>query len=191
METITRKYKVYSFKELKEEAKQTALEHFSDINVEPDGWWEDDYLLDSCLPKDIKTAIQLLMFDKGHKVERLFSWESIYFDLDRSNYLQFKDLSVEDNEVFRKFLKIPVSVWNKIEWHFEGNRECNTYLEFIYEEKSEHPSIEKAKAIFDELISDALSSLKKTYESLTGEESIIETIEANDYQFLKDGTVFN
>lgn len=190
MKTITRKYKVYSFKELNKDAREKALDNFRDINVDYE-WWEDDYLLDSCLPKNIQTDIKLVEFENGTKLDSLFTWKAMYFDFDRGNYLQFKDLEVLDTEIFCKLLKIPHSFWNKelFEWTFSSGQECSTTIEFTGEKVPEK-YFERAEGIFDDLIRNAFHQLKKNYEDLISDESVMETIKANDYQFLKDGSIF-
>ncbi len=190
METITRKYRVYSFKELKEDAQDKAVERFCEINVDYD-WWESDYLLDNYLSKAIRTLLKAKMLKTGKKSETLFTWDNIFFSIDRANYLEFKNLQVTNYDVFFRFLKLPQKYWDDVDisFDFEG-RESNTIISIEYPEE-QLKNQEKYEAKFNDLVEKALDGLRKLYEELMSREAVIETIEANEYRFLKDGTVFH
>ena len=195
METIQRTYKVYSFKELKEAARQKAIECFSEINVDHD-WWENDYLLDSVLSKKTKQDLKLLMFENGKKDNMMFNWDRLSFDLDRGHYLQFQDLKVLHPKLFYKMLKVPKRCWDEIEIRFTNDRDCYTQLEWYSSDGNDLSErfdklTERADGIFRGLMESAWNYLRDSFDNLTSEKEIVETIKANEYQFLKDGTVFN
>jgi hypothetical protein len=190
MRTAIKKTDVYKFEELPEEGKENAIQNLYDINVDYDGWYEDDYLLE---PKDYT----------GTDGKPMFSWKQIYFDLDRNNYVQFIDLVVNDENSFRELLNITPEVWEELNYGFEnGNYRWNTpntklILEYVGEGeftpegwKQIDEIIENAQDIFADLVGNALNNLNKNYEYLTSEEAIIETIKANEYEFTADGKLY-
>lgn len=182
--------KLYRLSELSPSAREKAIGSLSDINVDYD-WWQDDGLIDLS-----KQEINSRHLQKDYK-GLLFSWSKIYFDIDRGSYLQFIDLVVSDNNVFRKFLRIPKSLWQNVYFRFENSHgnwnQSNTKIVFEnqYNDRdftSKQQSIlDIATSIFDDKISEGLSNLKQQYEFLTSEEQIIETIEANSYKFTEEG----
>src|SRR3990167_1295908 len=72
MRKVKREYKVYSFDELSDGAKDKAIEQFSDINVDLDYWMYDD-------------TFYYFGNDIGIKVDM----KEISFDLDRGSYVYF------------------------------------------------------------------------------------------------------
>jgi len=212
MKVITTETEVYKFKELPEEGQQAAINNLYDINVDYEWWENDDGLLELTSEEFKSSKIKLSKKwyewkDKNGKQGNipgeypaytgLFSWRKIYFDLDRGSYIQFIDLIVNDDNIFRKFLKVPKRLWDNSYYLFneEPGREVNTW--FIIEPEADVYFTEKQQVIIDNAIDimndkirEALSSLKSSYEYLTSEEAIIETIEANDYEFTIDGKLF-
>lgn len=179
MRTVTNTYNVYSFDELSDDAKEKVIGRLSDINVEDD-WW--GYIYD-----DAKNI--------GVKIEG--------FDIDRGSYYAYCKMS---------FLESPEAAAHKI--IEEHGKNCETYKTAKnYLQKRDalvaQYSDSKNKTVVtednnwdfdqkcDELDSDFLHSLsedyrimlEKEYEYQTSEEAIIETIEANNYEFLEDGTL--
>lgn len=197
MQTIVKEYKVFKSNELSEEAKQKAIEKLSDINTDYE-WWQDDGLIDlsqkECTARHISSS--------EYPLNCLFSWKEIYFALDRRQYLQFKDLAVNSDDVFRKFLRIPKRLWQNCQYSFDNKRsgyggEHNTELVFDAEFESgreftakEQTIIDKAIEIFSDKVHEGWKNLRDQYEYLTSKKGIIETIEANDYDFFEDGRLF-
>lgn len=184
------KYKVYSFKNLPEDSKEKALEKYYAINVEDGDWYEDDFLVDMGVPKKIQ--------DKSFKIKQggtIFKWDKIYFDIDRGDYIQFKNLRVEDEDSFRQTLGVSKKTWDKTDYYFKDNgREGDTYVEFEEKEgkeftESEKVELEKAQENFSELMHQSKKGLRANYEYLTSRESIEETFEANDYRFTEKGEI--
>jgi len=186
--------KVYKFNELSEEAKENTIDKLRDINVDCDGWWEDDFLLDIGLPKKIVQKI-----DNGYV---MFNWERIYFSLDRDRYIQFVNLKIEDKyiDLFRQFLGIPKALWKNVYYTFSNENNTyysynpNTYIVFEHQENKDFTEkqwniLEKAQKKFDDLVFNAWQQLDSQYNYLISDESIIETIEANDYEFTEEGNL--
>ncbi len=185
----TRTYNVYKFDELSEEGKEKAIQNLQNINVDFD-WWEDDGLLDVEQSEWVKFGL------KGC----LFRWKKIYFNINRDSHLQFEGLEITNATVFRKALKISEKAWNKTNYCFNNgySRYPETHLTFgdpeiyssskLFTEK-EKMEIDRAIGIFDGWREQALINLRKNYEYLTSEKSIVETIKANDYFFTENGKI--
>jgi len=162
--------KVYQFSELSKQAKQKAIEVCADYNVSYD-WWESTY----------EDAANI-----GLKITG--------FDIDRGSYC--KGEIIGTHEETAKLI---------IEQHGE---QCDTYTtakDFLkaldeiadkyknegednWDEQSE---IEEAEEDFlKSLLEDYRIILQNEYEYQTSEEAIIETIQANEYEFTADGRRF-
>lgn len=158
---------VYKFSELSETAKQKAIESFWDLNVDYD-WWEFTY-------EDAATI--------GLKITG--------FDLGRG-----RDITGELTE------SIASSIESILENHGE---DCDTYkLATSFKERL--TVIQVADKLTDNESEDELNELTEKYEKellncywkmlateynyKTSEEAVIESIEANEYDFEKDGTQF-
>ncbi len=149
--------KVYSFDELSEDAKQTALEKLYDINV-PYEWWDG------------------IFEDATHVGIKLTE-----FDIDRGSYCR------------GEFYKYPEDVARMILQ--EHGEDCETYKtakEFLVSSaRAKDDEVEDLDAEFRrDILEDYRILLQKDFEYLTSEEAIIETIEANEYEFTGDGRLF-
>lgn len=170
---ITEKW-LYKYDELSDDAKQKARECLWDINVDYE-WWD-------CTYEDAKNI--------GCKISA--------FDLDRNKYC---DLALIDGacEIANKILenhgeqcetyklaKSFLSDWDTLVEKFSDGIHKNV----VAEEKEDEFDEEGDKLInkFEKDLSECYASmLQKEYDYLTSEESIIETIRANDYDFDEDG----
>lgn len=190
----TRVDTVYSFEELSEAAKEHAIEKLSDINVDYD-WWDFD-----CL-----TGFNSAEIAKHHlKPEEwkydLLKYKHLYFDLDRGQYIQFDQCEFANDETARKFLGVPKALWNQVYWSFEnkgygGNSHDNTRLEYEpqdnYKEFTEKQIaiLNRAVERFADKVHDCWRMLRDDYEYRISKEAIIETIEANEYEFTENGNL--
>jgi hypothetical protein len=193
----TKTINLYFFDELSDEAKEKVLDNERYINVDGDFWF--DY--------DGKTGFSSKEIKKYHlnpkECDNLLTYKTLYFDLDRNNYIQFVDCRFAHPETAMKFLGVPKNLWNsdRVEWSFEnknygGNCSATTKLCYdnIGEEEFTAKEIEildNAVSRFDDKMQEALSDLRKNYQYLTSDEAIIETIEANEYTFTEDGVMEN
>ena len=205
----TRTYKVYDFDSLPPEAKQKALDKHRDINVDHN-WWEQDGLLD-LTEKEMKD-IGVKMSKKWYESKKpkdsagnikgeypahtgLIHYKFEDFDLDRDNYLHFENITVQDTEIFRKFLRISPMTWQKTDFSFNNEREKDTELvleslESPYEDyPSEAKEIERAKEIWADKMKEAKANLRSQCEDNMSDEQIIETFRANEYKFTEDGDI--
>lgn len=192
---------VYQFGELTDEAKGKAREWCREGALDYD-WWEDDGMLEMSLQemKDRRMAKRPIdntnpSIGSGNV---LFSWKDIYFDIDREHYIQFIGLSVNDDETFRKLLRIDKRLWDKAHFSFDEKpgRHVNTRL--VFEENDceaeftvrEQGILERAEEIWSDRMEQAIINLRKDYEYQLSDECIDETIRANDYTFTADGRRF-
>lgn len=162
--------KVYKFSELSEQAKEKAIEWGYDLNVSYD-WWESVY-------EDAENI--------GVKITG--------FDIDRASYC--KGDIIGTHEETAKLI---------LEQHGE---QCETYktaknflaeLDAVaerYKDKGEDNWDEQSEIEAQEddflksLLEDYRIILSKEYDYLTSREAIIESIEANEYEFTVDGRRF-
>lgn len=175
MRTITRKTTVYKFDELPKDAQDKAIERLADINV--DGkWWDFAY-------EDAKQiGLKLTGFDidgrgycKGDFMEgahvvaeniKQDHGESCETYKDAVNYLKERD------EVIDATAR-------------DENRDFED--EYELEQKLDELDTEFLRT----LLEDYRIMLQHEYEDLTSRKGIIETIEANDYDFTEDGKIFS
>jgi hypothetical protein len=168
------KTKIYEWAEMSEDQKDKAIEKLYDINVDYE-WWDSVY--------DDAKAI-------GLKIDE--------FDIDRGSYCK------------GKFIWDAISVANKI--MDDHGKDCETYKtakQYVDErnmliEQERKQWIEDVDGEFiaddvdtsdidDEflrlLLEDYRIMLQNEYEYLTSRQSIIETIEANEYEFDENGNI--
>ena len=168
----TKTYTVYKFSELPEESKQKALENYrGDMNLDYE-WWQDDALL------DIPGA----------------TWKKIYFDLDRGQFLQFEGLDIPKSEEFRELLKLSEALWKKVSYNFSNSRNSSSEIDFIYVDDvnltdRELRILEDAEEIFSDKVHQAWKNLRDEYEYRMSNKAVIETFEANDYDFTLEGKI--
>ncbi len=161
--------KVYQFSELKtEQAKRKAIEVCNDYNVSYD-WWESVY----------EDAANI-----GLKITG--------FDIDRASYCN-GDFTLSAHEVAANIIRDHGE-------QCETNKTAQSFLDTVneiqgkYEEMEgedyENEMIEAEDEFLKSLLEDYRIMLSKEYDYLTSEDAIIETIEANEYEFKADGTRF-
>lgn len=160
---------VYQFSELSEDAKQKAIQEFYDINIDFD-WWE--FTLD-----DAKNV--------GIKIET--------FDVGRGRDIT-GELELDAEEICEKIMK-------------DHGDTCDTYitaqaflkeltplkvkhrlLGTIDEPEYEDEANELVEQFKKDIFNCYWKMLRDDYEYRQSEEAIIETIEANEYEFEEDGS---
>jgi hypothetical protein len=163
--------KVYKFSELSDKAKEKALQSLCDINVDYN-WWESVY----------EDAARI-----GLKIEE--------FDIDRGSYVRgkftldaievaakIKAEHGEDCETYKDAVKFLadrdgiIDSWPKDEnGEFESDGDLDEKLDAVEEE------------FFKTIREDYRIMLSKEYDYQTSREQVIESIEANEYEFTEDG----
>lgn len=160
----THKIKLYKFNELSEEAKQKALEELYDINVNHD-WWEAVYYDADMI------GLKITSFDTYKKDIGGSLTDSIEYSIK-----EIKTNHGESCETYR--------IADEYKGKLKELRETTLDDDLYDAEQELEAEFEK------ELLQEYLSILEKDYEYLTEEKAIIETIEANDYEFTADGKLF-
>lgn len=164
---------LYKFNELDEKAKQKAIDKLSDINVDFD-WWE-------------------LTYSDAENI----GLEITYFGLDRNRGAEGKFL-INEEEVAEKIIKehgencqtfkdAQIFLTNFKELKKIGSKEGITDAE----EEENDENIEYLKEEFlNTILEDYSIMLQNESEYLQSNESIIESIEANDCDFTKEGDLY-
>jgi len=170
----TMKTTVYKFNELSDDAKESAIENLSCINVDYD-WWE-------CIYEDAENV--------GLKITG--------FDIDRASFCQGDLLddacfmankiladhgeSCETFKTSKQFLADRDDIVNSA----EKNEDGEFVDEYELDEKLDEIESEYLKSILE----DYRIMLQHEFEYETSEKAIIETIECNEYDFLDIGKLF-
>ncbi len=168
----TREYKVYKFAELTDDQKQRAIENLADINVDYD-WW--DWLVE-----EAKTIG--LTFD-GLGGQNCSG--SIYDHEDTANkILSEHGEKCDTHQTAVNYLKERAELVTK---HSDGTNTDIVAEDNEYDFDNECEDIDAE--FLHSLLEDYRIMYNKEYESLTSKKPIIETIEANDYDFTEDGKI--
>jgi len=158
---------IYSFNELSEKAKEKVLGKLCGINVNY-GWWEFTY-------EDAENI--------GLKITS--------FDIDRNRHATGK-LLISFSEVTDNILK---NHGKKCETYKTAEKYRSWWNEAFnkYEENETEDGKEELNEIEQDFLKDLLEDysiiLQNEYEYLCSDEAIIETIEANQYEFTEDGNL--
>lgn len=164
---------LYKFNELSEQAKRKAIESMSDINVDFD-WWESTY--DDARRIGLKIeGFDVDRYVQGHFIESAEACADLI--------LNEHGETCETYKTAKQYLTDRDAL---VEKYSDGINKDKVTEENEYDFDSE----------CDELDSDFLKSLLEDYriilrneiEYRQSEEAIQETIEANEYEFLEDGT---
>lgn len=168
--------KLYSFSELSKKAQQKAIAHYHDINVDYD-WW--DFTYDDAG----RIGIELTGFDVGYRQEIEGKLTESVRDICESILKEHGEQG-DTYKVAKKYMeKIQV---------------------IVVREKLLNTDEDEAKEMIQQAIEDQIQDdfkkdilqcywnmLREDYEYRLSDEAVKESIEANDYEFLEDGTVFN
>jgi hypothetical protein len=169
MKTI--EIKLYSFNELSEDAKEKAINELYDINLFYE-WWDSIYE-DA---KNIDIKITGFDIDRGRycKIENLNDWHTI-----ADKIMQEHGENCETYKIAESFLKerdeiIDTAIRDE-DGDFEDENEIDNLLDNLESDFK------------NDISEEYLSMLRKGYDYLSSPEAIIETIEANDYEFTENG----
>jgi hypothetical protein len=194
------KVKLYEYDELSEEAQEKVIEKYSDINTNYD-WWDTTY-------EDTKEIGKLMGIDITNIYFSGFSsqgdgacFEGSY-QYAKNSVKALKEYAPQDKELHR----IAEGLYKLQKEHFyrlqatvkQSGRSYHKYSTDIRIEDAQGYRIELKMTVENELstlLRDFMEwiyrMLEKEYEYQTAEAQIEETIRANDFQFLKDGTTAN
>jgi hypothetical protein len=174
MRTETTTRTLYQFSELSEDAKEKAIKNLWDINVDFE-WWEFTYS-DAA---EIGLKIQGFDIDRGSYLKGSFTKACTEVaDLILSNHGEGCDTF----KLATEFLKDRAALVAK---YSDGVKTSIVSEENVYDFDQECDELEEE---FDRALKEEyLCILRKEYEYQTSEEAIIETIEANGYEFTEEG----
>lgn len=166
--------KVYQFSELSEQAKQKAIETLSHINVDYE-WWESIYEDAENIGLDI-TSFDL---DRNRHADGGFKLSANEV---AANILQNHGEECETYKTAQSFM----DEWQPV---------FNSYMDEEDENYESSESEDKLQELEDEFLKSLLEDysiiLQKESEYLQSETAIIESIQANEYEFLKDGSLYS
>jgi len=163
---------VYTFDELDDKTKEKVIEKHSEMNVDYN-WW--DFIIEHFVEESDKLGINIAP-------------NSVSFDLYR------RDFSVKDNLHHLSEGDYEVNTSDELCW----NRRIEYEINFIGDE-DEKDELEEAffktriEIIidkFEELMKQTMKDLESEYDYQTSSEAITESIKANEYEFLEDGTIW-
>ena len=195
MKTITKEFKVYDYSDVikNEELKGRVLEKMSDVNIFEEWWdfcFEDFKEIAKLIGIDIKNIYFSGFYSQGNGA----CFEG-YYSYAKQSIKNLKAFCPNETEVFKiaeglqaiqkkHLYSLSASVKHSGHYYHSGCTEIQVYKNDSYEDIQE----------IDELLRDFMdwmySKLRKEYEYLTSEESILETIEINEYKFNENGDIF-
>ena len=197
----TKTITLYQFSELSDKAKEKAIEQLRDINVDYYDW--NDYLID-----DWQKTLNKIGFENA-KIAYSGFWSqgdgaSFTADVDIEKLLSSMTYCATKYKNARIFELVSLlHDKNAINIHLAKNHwgthyshertvSLNIDIDYPYERGSFWPKIvEQFENALDDfridLCSAVYTSLENEYNYLTSDESIIEIIEANDYEFTING----
>lgn len=186
MKTITVNTDVYKFDELSESAKENAINELSDINVYYN-WWD-------CTYEDaLQVGITITEFDLDRNRH---AKTTIY------NPIETAELIMENHGVDCTTYKTAQAFLNEVKpltvkrekiLDILNRHNVSNWFDKLDNIQQElNDTIQDLEDDFKQSITEDYSiMLQHEYEYLSSSESIIETIEANDYDFTINGKLFN
>jgi len=164
MKTI--EIKVYKFEELDKQTKEKVIDNYRNINVEDFQWY--DWIKDDFN----RLGLEIQEFDLGRR-----NYVKIYIKNfeDTSNYI-IEEFG--DSVAIKQTAKNYINEYEKIQANFKEDEDIEREVELLDEQYEKEYS------------EDILSYLRANYEWETSDEAVINTIEANDYDFTTEGKIY-
>jgi hypothetical protein len=177
MRTIVKKTKVYKFSELSEAAQKVAIENLYDINVSYD-WWEFTY----------EDAEQVGIKITGFDIDRGSHCDIEFIDSAPEVANAIKENHGEQYDSYKTAVQFLTDYDKLVEKYSDGinKNKVSEDNDLIFDQEADELEEKFKKAISE----DYLKMLREEYEYQISEEAIKETIEANDYEFTKDGSIY-
>ena len=164
MKTI--EIKVYKFEELDKQTKEKVIENYRYINVETTTWYD-------WIKEDFNIlGLEIKEFDLGRR-----NYVKIYIDnLEETS----KSILYEfgDSVLIKQTAKNYIDEYEKIQANFKEDEDIEREVELLDEQYEKEYS------------EDILSYLRSNYEWETSDEAVINTIEANEYDFTTEGKIY-
>ena len=165
--------KVYQFAELSDKAKESAVNNMANINIDYE-WWENTFYDAEHTALLKLTAFDTDRFCDGEFIEDAEETAKKIISEHGKNcdtLLTAREYMTDRNNLVKKY-----SDGKQIDIVTEDN-------EYDFDNDLDDLNSEFLKSILE----DYRIILRKSYEYLSSEKAIIETIEANEYEFTEDG----
>ncbi len=164
MKTI--EIKVYKFEELDKQTKEKVIDNYRYINVEDTFWY--DWIKDDFN----RLGLEIQEFDLGRR-----NYVKIYIDnLEETSKSILHEFG--DSVLIKQTAKNYLEEFKKIQANFKEDEDIEREVEILDEQYEKEYS------------EDILSYLRSNYEQDISDEAVIDTIEANDYDFTTDGKIY-
>lgn len=186
MKTI--RINIYSFNELSETAKQKAIETVRESYYEYNDFL--DWAIDDCALLEPPHKELTTLFGGNYNFPLLKNNRKIYFSLDRNRYIDISNAMEVTNRVqFLTWLGLGSELIDKVEYNIEPD----SIDIYSYEDlsDSEIEAVENATEKFKEHCQTVLNRIETAYEYRFTDEAIIDDIEANEMEFLIDGSMYS
>lgn len=177
MRTITTHTNVYTFDELSDKAKEKAIESLRDINVDYN-WWDSRY------DDAAMIGLRITGFDLERNRHATGEFNCLGGAIQcAGNIINEHGPLCDTYKLAAQYLKDQETIDKKYPNHEDTDSD----------DYSEH--LESSGLLADEFLHDLLEEysimLQDEYEYLMSDDAIIDTINANDYTFTEDGTLYN
>lgn len=157
--------KLYTFDELSDKAKETAINDYRHINIHYD-WWQPSYDTWN------EVGLQILHFD-------LYKQDLGYEFFDNEEDVAENILVIFGHNEFYDFAKQYLEAKKKLDIEYEENEEYDLDLDEL-------------NSLFNHDLKLAiLHWLEGEYEYLQSDESVADTLEANEFEFTEYGKRFH
>lgn len=182
---------IYSFEELSNEAKQVAIQEVRETYYEDNDFAH--WAVDDCALFEPKHEELEELFGKDYDFPLIENTrESIYFNTDRNSFLDCaKAMQVTNDKQFLLWLGIDINEeeFKDISFNiFTPNyRNSDTTIEFEDFDSSFGDVVDMAVEKFNNHIQDVLKRIEADIDYRFTDEAIIEDIEANEWEFYKNG----
>ncbi len=169
--------KLYQFNELSEEAKQNALNELQDLNVDHE-WW--DVIYEDAEQIGIKLTSFNLNRGGNCEGEFIASAEECAYTIQKEH-----GETCDTHQTATEYLKDRDSL---VEGYSDGVNKMVVAENNEYDFDQDCDSLDYEFRL--SLLGDYLKMLNNEYEYQTSEESVIETIQANEYDFTEEGELY-
>jgi hypothetical protein len=202
MNILTKTVKAYKFRELSDSAKQRVLEKFYDINVDSDFWYKCDFEDIKEIGKIIGISIEDIYFSGFSSQGDGACFEGTY-EYKKNSLKAIKDYAPQDTTLHEiaknlyeiqkiNFYTIGAKVTHNGLYSHENCTEIDVYTRDRDGYFNDYLTITtKTDTEIKEYLRDFMrwiyKCLNEDYDFLTEEKQIIDTIEANDYDFDEKG----
>ena len=199
MQTI--QIEIYEFNELNKEAKENAIEQIRQKRYNCNDYIE--WIKDDCYLFEPKHDELFKLF--GSEYSKMNDpiigniGKKLYFDLDRNRHIDASEAMIINNEkMFLSWLEIPENMHDKIYFSIKStnSRYSDTYISFEENEYNyqfsdiELKILENANDKFCDHMENVLNNLENYFDYCFSDESLINEIEGNDYQFTENGEFY-